>query len=64
LHAISVHRASELPVAFLRAHLAAGILAVQLTDPLAGKVEDFHLQVIQLPPQQLNQREQEVTRYA
>ena len=34
-----------------RFHLAMNTLAVQLALPLAGCAEDFHLQVIDSPPQ-------------
>jgi len=35
-----------LPAASFRSHLAMGTLAVRLTVPPAGSVEDFHLQVV------------------
>ena len=46
LYAIPVRQASALLTASLRSCLATGTLAVQLTVPLAGPVEGFHLQVI------------------
>jgi hypothetical protein len=58
-YAISVRRASVLSrhgVTSFGSHLAVGTLAFWLTVPLAWPVEDFHLQVIQLPPQKLKQR--------
>lgn len=42
---LRVPRTSALPAASFRSHLAVGTLAVRLTLPLAGCVEDFHLQV-------------------
>jgi hypothetical protein len=45
LYPLPVRRASALPTASSRFHLAMDTLAVQLTLPLAGCVEDFHLQV-------------------
>jgi hypothetical protein len=39
-------------------------LAVRLTVPLTGPVDDFHLQVIQLPPQQLNSASNGAARHA
>ena len=44
LYPLPVRRASALPTASFRFHLAMDTLAVQLTLPLAGRVEDFHLQ--------------------
>jgi hypothetical protein len=44
-HAISVRRARVLPAASFRFHLAMDTLAVRLTLPPVGCVEDFHLQV-------------------
>ena len=44
-YAIPVRRASALPAASFRPHLAAAALAVQLTVPPVRPVEDFHLQV-------------------
>ncbi len=44
-YAISVRQASALPAASFRFHLAMDTLAVRLTVPPAGPVEDFHLQV-------------------
>src|SRR5512135_521770 len=44
-YAISVRRASVLPAASFRFHLAMDTLAVRLTVPPVGSVEDFHLQV-------------------
>ncbi len=46
-YAIPVRQASVLLTASFRFCLAADTLAVQLTIPLVGSVEDFHLQVIQ-----------------
>ena len=48
LYPLPVRQASTLPAASFRFRLATDTLAVQLTLPLAGCVEDFHLQVI--PP--------------
>src|SRR5437762_11326134 len=45
LYPLPVRRASALLTASFRFHLAMDTLAVQLTLPLAGRVEDFHLQV-------------------
>ena len=45
LYPLPVRQASALPAASFRFHLAMDTLAVQLTLPLAGCVEDFHLQV-------------------
>jgi hypothetical protein len=45
LYPLPVRRASALPTASFRFHLAMDTLAVRLTLPLAGRVEDFHLQV-------------------
>ena len=45
LYAISVRQASALPAASFRFHLTMDTLAVRLTVPPAGPVEDFHLQV-------------------
>ena len=45
LYPLPVRRASALPTASFRFHLAMDTLAVQLTLPLAGRVEDFHLPV-------------------
>ena len=45
LYAISVRQASALPAASFRFHLAMDTLAVRLTIPPVGLVEDFHLQV-------------------
>src|SRR5215467_8366517 len=44
-YAISVRRASALPAASFRFHLAMDTLAVQLTIPPVGLVGDFHSQV-------------------
>lgn len=55
-HAIPVRQASALPAASFRFLLAEDTLAVRLTVPLTGPVEDFHLQVIQSPPRGLEQR--------
>ncbi len=43
--AVSVRRARVLPAASFRFHLAMDTLAVRLTLPPVGCVEDFHLQV-------------------
>jgi hypothetical protein len=48
LYPLPVRQASSLPAASFRFHLAMDTLAVQLTLPLAGCVEDSHLQVTQL----------------
>src|SRR5271157_5038366 len=45
LYPLPVRQASALPTASSRFRLATDTLAVQLTLPLAGWVEDFHLQV-------------------
>src|SRR5690606_41072280 len=45
LYAIPVRQASALPSASFRSHLAMSTLAVRLTVPLVGPVEDLHLQV-------------------
>src|SRR3974390_1241459 len=45
LYPLPVRQASVLPTASFRFRLATDTLAVQLTLPLAGCVEDFHLQV-------------------
>jgi len=45
LYPIAVRQASALPTASSRFRLATDTLAVQLTLPLAGCVEEFHLQV-------------------
>src|SRR5437660_5208595 len=45
LYAISVRRASALPAASFRFHLAMDTLAVRLTIPPVGFVADFHSQV-------------------
>jgi len=45
LYPLPVRQASVLPSASSRFHLAMDTLAVQLTLPLAGCVEDFHLRV-------------------
>ena len=44
-YAVSVRQASVLPAASSGFHLAMDTLAVRLTIPPAGVVEDFHLQV-------------------
>jgi hypothetical protein len=44
-YAVSVRRASVLPTASSRSHLAMDTLADRLTIPPAGFVEDFHLQM-------------------
>ena len=51
LYAVPVRQASALPAASFRFRLATDTLAVRLTVPLAGPVEDFHLQIIDEPPQ-------------
>jgi len=45
-YAVPVRQASALPAASFRSQLAMGTLAVRLTVPPAGSVEDFHLQVV------------------
>jgi hypothetical protein len=45
LYPLAVRQTSALPTASFRFHLTMDTLAVQLTLPLAGCVEDFHLQV-------------------
>jgi hypothetical protein len=45
LYVVSVRQASALPAASFRFHLAMDTLAVRLTIPPVGLVEDFHLQV-------------------
>src|SRR5215469_15500084 len=45
LYPLPVRQASVLPSASSRFHLAMDTVAVRLTRPLAGCVEDFHLQV-------------------
>ena len=45
LYAVPVRRASASPAASFRFHLAVDTLAVRLTIPPVGLVEDFHLQV-------------------
>src|SRR5271157_1692322 len=45
LYPLPVRQASALPTASFRFRLATDTLAVQLTLPLAGCVEDFHLPV-------------------
>src|SRR5438309_6745697 len=45
LYPLPVRQASVLPSASFRFHLTVDTLAVRLTLPLAGCVEDFHLQV-------------------
>jgi hypothetical protein len=45
LYPLPVRRTSALPTASFRFHLTMDTLAVPLTLPLAGRVEDFHLQV-------------------
>src|SRR5271166_1146059 len=45
LYPLPVRQASTLPTASFRFRLATDTLAVQLTLPLAGCVEDFHLPV-------------------
>ncbi len=44
-YAIPVRQASALPAASFRFHLAMDTLAVRLTVPPVGPVEDFNLQV-------------------
>ena len=44
-YALPVRRASALPAASFRFHLTMDTLAVRLTVPLVGSVEDLHLQV-------------------
>jgi hypothetical protein len=45
LYPLPLRQASVLPTASSRFHLAMDTLAVRLTLPLGGRVEDFHLQV-------------------
>src|SRR5271167_4167115 len=45
LYPLPVRQASALPTASFRFRLATDTLAVRLTLPLAGRVEDFHLPV-------------------
>src|SRR5262249_60473900 len=45
LYSLSVRRASALPAASFRFHLTMDSLAVRLTIPPVGLVEDFHLQM-------------------
>jgi hypothetical protein len=45
LYPLAVRQSSALPAASSGFHLTVDTLAVQLTLPLAGCVEDFHLQV-------------------
>ena len=45
LYAISVRRASVLPTASFRFHLAMDTLAAQLMVPPVGSIGDFHSQV-------------------
>jgi hypothetical protein len=45
LYPLAVRQSSALPAASSGFHLTMDTLAVQLTLPLAGCVEDFHLQV-------------------
>ena len=45
LYTVPVRQTSALPAASFRFHLAMDTLAVRLTVPLAGSVEDFHLRV-------------------
>jgi len=49
-YAIPVRRASDLPAASFRFHLAMDTLAVRLIVPLVGSIVDFHHQVIRPPP--------------
>src|ERR1039457_4108934 len=44
-HPLPVRQASALPTASSRSPVTRGTLAVRLTLPLAGCVEDFHLQM-------------------
>jgi hypothetical protein len=44
-YALTVRRASALPAASFRFHLAVDTLAVRLTVPLTGSVRDLHSQV-------------------
>ncbi len=44
-YAIPVRRASDLPAASFRFHLAMDTLAVQLAVPPIGPAKDLHLQV-------------------
>jgi hypothetical protein len=45
-YTVPVRQASSLPAASFRFHLTMDTLAVQLTVPLVGPVEDLHLRVI------------------
>src|SRR5690606_3425157 len=63
-YAISVRRASALPAASFRFHLAVDTLAVRLIVPLTGPIVDFHHQVIRPPPRVPKQRRQGATRHA
>src|SRR5205807_4515787 len=45
LYPLPIRQASVLPSASSGFRLAVDLLAVRLTLPLAGRVEDFHLQV-------------------
>lgn len=47
-YAIPVRQASALLTASFRFYLTVDTLAVQLTVPLVGPAEDFHLQVTQV----------------
>jgi hypothetical protein len=49
-YAIPVRRASALPAASFRFHLAMDTLAIRLTVPPVGPAEDLHLQVIDYTP--------------
>ena len=55
-YAIPVRRASVLPAASFRSHLAVDTLAVRLVVPLAGPTGDLHPQVIQPAPPVPEQR--------
>ncbi|WP_254684268.1 hypothetical protein [Providencia heimbachae] len=55
---LPVRQTGILLSASFRFHLAMNTLAVQLTLPLIGRVEDFHLQVACLPPQRTDSANQ------
>ena len=63
-YAIPVRRASVLPAASFRSHLAVDTLAVRLVVPLAGPTGDLHPQVIRPAPPVPEQRRQGATRHA
>ena len=63
-HAVPVRRASALPAASFRFHLAMDTLAVRLMVPLTGPIGDLHPQVIRPAPPAPEQRRQGATRHA